>query len=201
MLDGLIRPHLDPWLRRAALRLKAAGATPNGVTVAGFLLGVGAFVAIALGHPLLGGVLVLVSRLADGLDGALAAETRRTDLGGYLDIVLDFAFYGLIPLGFAIHDPAGNALPAAVLLAAFYANGASFLAFSALAAKRGFETTARGEKSIYFTTGLAEATETIAVFLAFCLFPAAFPVLAYAFAAVTLWTTAFRLREAARLFG
>ncbi|WAJ31536.1 CDP-alcohol phosphatidyltransferase family protein [Antarcticirhabdus aurantiaca] len=201
MLDGLIRPHLDPWLRRAALRLKAAGATPNGVTVAGFLLGAAAFAAIALGLPLLGGLLVLVSRLADGLDGALAAETRRTDLGGYLDIVLDFAFYGLIPLGFAIQDPAVNALPAAVLLCAFYANGASFLAFSALAAKRGLESRARGEKSIYFTTGLAEATETIAVFLAFCLFPAAFPALAYGFAAVTLWTTAFRLREAARLFG
>ncbi len=44
----------------------------------------------------------------------------------------------------------------------FYANGASFLAYAVMAEKRGIETTQRGTKSLYFTTGLAEALGTAA---------------------------------------
>jgi phosphatidylglycerophosphate synthase len=125
----------------------------------------------------------------------------RTDLGGYLDIVLDFVFYGAIPLGFAVADPAANALPAAVLLFSFYANGASFLAYAILAEKRKLKGSARGPKSIFFTAGLAEATETIAVFVLFCLFPFWFPPLAYLFAAMTLYTGVSRIVLASRQFG
>jgi hypothetical protein len=79
-------------------------------------------------------------------------------------------------------------------------NGASFLAFATLAAKRGIETAARGQKSLYFTTGLAEATETIAAFCLFCLFPAWFPWLAAVFAAICLLTAAARIALAVRTF-
>ena len=53
-----------------------------------------------------------MSRLFDGLDGAVARASTKTDRGGFLDIVLDFAFYGAIPLGFVLADPAGNAVAA-----------------------------------------------------------------------------------------
>ena len=86
--------------------------------------------------------------------------------------MLDFAFYGLIPFAFIFADPYENGVAGGLLLLSFYINGASFLAFSIMAEKRGLSTDIRGAKSLYFTTGLAEATETIAVFLAFCLFPA-----------------------------
>ncbi len=86
--------------------------------------------------------------------------------------MLDFAFYGAIPFGFVLADPAANAIAGAALILSFYVNGASFLAYAIMAEKRGLETDARGEKSIFFTTGLAEATETIAVFVLACLFPA-----------------------------
>ncbi len=59
--------------------------------------------------------------------------TQSTDRGAFLDITLDFLFYASIPLAFAIADPAANALPAAVLLAAFIGTGSSFLAFAVLA--------------------------------------------------------------------
>ena len=84
-----------------------------------------------------------------------------------------------------------NALPAALLLAAFYANGASFLAFAALAAKRGLETEARGPKSLYFTVGLMEGSETIAFFALFMLVPTWFPTLALLFAALCMVTCVF----------
>jgi phosphatidylglycerophosphate synthase len=99
-------------------------ALPSGMAAAG---------AIALQAVPAGLALLLVSRLLDGLDGAVARATQPTDAGGFLDITLDFLFYAAIPLGFALADPAANALPAAVLLASFIGTGSSFLAFAALA--------------------------------------------------------------------
>ncbi len=201
MLDAVLRRRIDPPVERLAARLVAAGVGANSVTVAGLVIGLAAALVIALGAPLLGLVLILLSRLCDGLDGAIAKRTTPTDLGGYLDIVFDFVFYGAIPLGFAALDPAQNALPAAVLLLTFYANGASFLAYAVLAEKRKITTEIRGRKSFFFSTGLAEASETIIAFCLFCLFPAWFPVIALVFAAMTAWTFAARVWLAVRTFG
>lgn len=200
MLDGWFRARLDPVLGAAGERLARAGISANAVTYAAFAAGLAGAAAIAGQRFGLGLVLILLSRLGDGLDGAVARARGRTDLGGYLDIVLDFAFYGLVPLAFVIADLEANAIAGATLIAAFYANGASFLAYAVMAEKRGLASDARGEKSLFFTTGLAEATETIAVFVAFCLFPGWFPPIAYAFAAVTVYTTVSRVVLARRMF-
>jgi hypothetical protein len=96
----------------------------------------------------------LASRLADGLDGAVARATQKTDRGGYLDIVCDYAFYAAVPLGFAIADPAANAVAACAMLFSFYVNGGSFLGYAILAEKHGLSTDRRGSKSLYFTGGL-----------------------------------------------
>lgn len=201
MLDGWARKRIDPALDRVAGALHAAGISANAITLSAFAIGAAAALAIALGALWTGLILILVSRLGDGLDGAVAKRAGRTDLGGYLDIVLDFAFYGMIPLAFVILDPAANGIPGALLIAVFYANGASFLAYAAIAEKRGLAGNARGPKSLFFTTGLAEATETIAVFVAFCLFPDWFAILAYAFAALTAYTALSRVVLAWRQFG
>lgn len=201
MLDGWARAHIDPVLDGAGCRLAAMGATANGVTFAAFAVGIAAAIAIASGWFLAGLVLVLLSRLGDGLDGAVARIKGKTDLGGYLDIVLDFAFYGAIPLGFVLADPASNAVAGAVLVFSFYVNGASFLAYAVMAEKRGLKTDLRGQKSLFFTTGLAEATETLAIFVAFCLLPHWFAPLAYGFAILTFYTALSRIVLASRTFG
>ena len=201
MLDGWARRLIDPSLDRAARSLAASGISANAVTLAACAIGLAAAVAISLQWYLAGLVLMLLSRIGDGLDGAVAKIAGKTDLGGYLDIVLDFLFYGVIPIGFVLADPAANAVAGAVLVFSFYVNGASFLAFAAIAAKRNMASEARGPKSLFFTTGLAEATETIAVFAAFCLVPHWFPELAYAFAALTFYTALSRIVLAARTFG
>lgn len=200
MLDSWARRKIDPLIELLAPRLAAAGASANSVTLASFALGVLAAGAISTQLYLLGLVLLLLSRLGDGLDGAVARINGRTDLGGYLDIVLDFAVYGAIPLGFVLADPEENAVAGAVLLLSFYVNGASFLAFAIIAEKRKLSTTARGQKSLFFTTGLAEATETIAFFVAFCLFPGWFPALAVLFAALCFYTALSRIMLAAASF-
>lgn len=199
MLDGWARRKIDPALAAGASTLAARGVSANAVTLTGFAIGALAALAIATGHTSLGLALILLSRLCDGLDGAVARIRGRTDLGGFLDITLDFGFYGLIPLAFAVQDPAANAVAGATLLAAFYLNGASFLAYAVMAQKRGMETDARGQKSLFFTTGLAEASETLIVFVLFCLLPGWFAALAYLFAALTLYTTLARLVLAARV--
>ena len=201
MLDGAARRLIGPGLDRLGAALAQRAISADQVTVAGFALGLAAAAAIATGSYAWGLLLILASRLCDGLDGAVARHTEMTDRGGFLDIVLDFAFYGLVPLAFAVARPEANALAAAVLLFSFYVNGASFLAYAVMAERRGLATTARGEKSLYFTAGLAEATETVIVFLLFCLFPAAFPPIAYVFAGVCLVTAAARIALAVRTFG
>lgn len=200
MLDGWARRRIDPLMNRLGHVLAATGVAADVVTLAGFAIGLAAVAAIASGRPMTGLVLILMSRLADALDGIVARRNGKSDFGGYLDLVLDFAFYGAVPFAFALLDPAANALAAAALIAAFYANGATFLGFAALAERRGLATRVRGDKSIYFTTGLAEATETLAVFAAFCLFPAWFAEIAWGFAAVCLWTAFWRIVEARRTF-
>jgi phosphatidylglycerophosphate synthase len=201
MLDGWARKRLDPVLDAIAGRLAAAGVTPNAVTLASAATGLAASLAAAYGLLWLALALLLASRLGDGLDGAIAKRVGATDFGGYLDIVLDFLFYGAFPLGFVLLDAAANAVAGAVLLLSFYVNGASFLAYAAIAGKRGLATDARGRKSLFFTIGLAEATETILVFAAFCIWPAWFPALAYVFAAITFYTAASRIFLARRNFG
>lgn len=201
MLDGVVRRAIDPVLDAAGRRLAALGITANGVTLAACAVGLAAAALISFQFYLLGGVLMLASRIGDGLDGAVAKATRKTDFGGFLDIVLDFVFYGAVPLGFVVADPAANAVAGAALIFSFYVNGSSFLAYSVMAEKRKLSTEARGAKSLYFSTGLAEATETILVFAAACLFPGWFPWLAYGFAAVCFYTALARIMLARASFG
>lgn len=184
MFDARIRPLIDPLLNRLGRVLASSGVSATFITLVGFAFGMGAAVAIATGYFFLGFVLIAVNRIADGLDGAVARATKKTDLGGYLDITLDFVFYGAIPLAFAIQNPAVNALPAAALLCSFYANGSAFLAFAIMAERRGLSTDRQGVKSLYYLGGLAEGTETIALFLLMALLPGWFPILAWTFAAV-----------------
>lgn len=193
MLDRVVQQALKPLLARAATGLVRGGVGADALTFTGFGLGLAAATAIAFGHFLIGLALLLLSRLMDGLDGAVARATSPTDRGGFLDITLDFLFYAAIPLAFALADPAANALPAAVLLASFIGTGSSFLAFAIVAAQRGLTSTALPDKSFYFLGGLTEATETLAAFVAMCLWPSWFPQIAYGFAALCAITTVLRI--------
>jgi phosphatidylglycerophosphate synthase len=200
MLDGWIRRRINPPLDRLGHLLARAGVSADAATLAGLGAGLAAALMILLHLDAVALLLFGLNRLLDGLDGAIARSTRRTDRGGFLDIVLDFAVYGAIPLAFALRDPGALALPAGVLLFSFYVNGASFLAFAAIAAKRGMSSDIQGIKSIYFTAGLVEGTETILFFAAMVLFPQLFPVLAYAFAGLTLMSALTRVTLAWHVF-
>ena len=201
MIDAALLPLVKRAINRPARALVARGIGADQITLVGFGIGLVGGLALWAGLFWLALTCLALNRLADGLDGAVARLTTPSDRGAFLDIALDFMFYGLFPLGFALHDPGANALPAAVLIASFIGTGSSFLAFSIIAEKRGLTSKDYPTKGIYYLGGLTEGTETIALFVAMCLFPAAFPWLAYGFAALCAITTATRWLAGWRIFG
>lgn len=200
MLDGVMRKLIDPPLNRVGRKLAGLGVSANALTLGGLLVGLAAATFIAFEQYWIGLALIGISRIADGLDGAVARATQKTDFGGYFDIIADFLFYGAIPLAFAFANPGVNALAAGVLLLAFYVNGATFLGFSILAERRKLTTTRGGEKNLYFSEGLLEGTETIALFFAMCIWPGWFVPMAAVFAVLALFTAFMRSLRAYRLF-
>ena len=200
MFDRLATRLIRPAVDALAAPLARAGVQANTITYLALALGLGAAVLIANGFFALGGVLIVLSRAFDALDGAVARQTHATDLGGFLDIVLDFVFYASIPLAFALADPTNNALAAAVLLAAFVGTGSSFLAFAVIAAKRKWDNLAYPNKSFYFLGGLTEGFETLLCFIAMCCWPGYFSELAWGFAALCVVTLVTRIVWGVRAF-
>ena len=199
MFDARINSQLKPWLQRSA-NLVPAGVSANSISALGLLFALVSAASIAYGYTLLALIPLLISRLCDGLDGALARARGSTDLGAFLDIVLDFIFYALIPLSFALLDPSANALAAALLLASFIGTGISFLAFALIAERRGLTSTAYPQKGIYYLGGICEGFETIGFFVLVCLLPNYFAPLAYGFAAICTLSAALRIFYACQIF-
>ena len=165
-------------------------------------LGLLSSLLIARGQPQFAILPLLLGRVADGLDGALARTCdAQSDRGAFLDIALDFVFYASVPLAFAVANPTANALAGATLLAAFVTTGTSFLAYASLAAKRGEKSADYPTKGIYYLGGITEGSETIALFVACCIWPNWFPTLAYVYAALCAITTFTRIKAGFDRFG
>ncbi len=193
MFDRQLLAATKPLVDRIAGHLVMRGVTANQVSLTGFVSGMIAAVLIVHGNIWLALVPLLVNRLLDGLDGAVARFSTPTDRGAFLDITLDFLFYAAVPLAFAFCNPEHNALPAALLLASFIGTGVSFLAYAVMAEKRGEKSTAYPSKSFYYLGGLTEGFETVACFVAMCIWPQHFPIIAQVYAAMCCVTTATRM--------
>ncbi len=170
-----------------------ARVTPDQLTLIGFIIGLLTLPALMLEWYIVALVLILLNRILDGLDGALARLVGPTDAGGFLDITLDFLFYSVVIFGFALADPLQNALPAAFLIFCFIGTGSSFLAFAIMAEKHRLERVQFDNKSLHYLGGLTEGTETLLFYIAICLWPGWFPVLATGFGILCLMTTTTRI--------
>src|SRR3546814_13133055 len=130
MLDSRLRKLIDPPLDALGRGLAGRGVSANSVTWTAFLVGCGAWALLALGSYGWALALILLNRLGDGLDGAVARHARMSDLGGYPDIVLDFLFYSAVCFFFAVGRPA-EPLPPPFPIFPFVRPGPSFPAFPA----------------------------------------------------------------------
>ena len=199
MIDAALQPLQQRFLQLPAQILTHLGIKADQITLFGFLLGLLVVPALAYQAYSLALLFLLLNRFADGLDGAVARLTEPTDRGAFLDISCDFFFYAIFPLGFALADPV-NALPAAVLITSFVGTGSSFLAYAAIAAKRGDTAMDFPQKGLYYLGGLTEGFETIILFISMCLFPMFFPQLAYFFAVASAVTAVSRWYQGWKLF-
>ncbi len=193
MLDRLSIKAIQWPLAQGAKLADKCGITANQTTLFGFSIGCLALPALITEHYLLALIFISLNRICDGLDGALARIQGITDSGGFLDISLDFLFYSLIPFGFALANPEQNAIAGAFLIFSFVGTGSSFLAFAVMAGKQGIDNPVYKHKSLYYMSGLTEGTETIGAFIAFCIFPQHFAVIAYVFGAACWFTTFTRI--------
>ena len=169
------------------------GISANQVTLAGFLIGLLALPSLMLQEYYWALTFIVINRIFDGLDGAIARRQGITDCGGFLDITLDFLFYSMVPFGFVLADPSANAVAGAFLIFSFIGTGSSFLSFAIMAGKRNIESPVYKQKSLYYIGGLTEGTETIACFVLFCLFPQYFAIIAWVYGTLCWITTATRI--------
>lgn len=179
--------------------LSRFGLRAGGLTAVGLAVGVGACVAAASSHWYLALALWLANRVLDGLDGPLARRSGgASELGGLLDFVADFVVYSGFVVGVAIAEP-GARIACVVLLATYLVNNVALLSFSSLVER--LRLSFGDERSLRFTAGLAEGTETILVYVLFCLFPQAAEGIAWAFAGLVALTAVQRVALAARVLG
>ena len=147
----------------------------------------------------------LLSRIFDGLDGAYARLTNQTsDFGGYLDILVDFTVYGLIPLGVIIANPDPTAWICLVLLeVTFFVNAAGLFFLSALIeknqnVKKQYEKDKKEVTTVKMPPALIEGCESLALFASIILFCEYQVYLYIAFATGVTITILQRLNWAAK---
>ena len=199
MFDAQLRPLIDRSLEPIGRWLAGFGISANHVTIAGAGFGLLAFILIAVDLAFIGLWMIILNRVADGLDGAVARASCQTDFGGYLDLVVDFIFYSAIPLAFAIANP-DHALAACFLCVSFMGTASSFLGVAILAAKHNVQTEIRGKKAFYYLGGLTEGLETILLLCAMALWPDYFAHLAWGFGLLCWVTTGTRIYMAHSMF-
>jgi len=195
LLDPRVRPLIAPALDGAAGWLGRRGFSPGVLTAAGLIVGIACCFAAANEAWILALLLWLANRTFDGLDGALARRRGASDLGGMLDFVADSIVYAGFPVAVAVALPDAR-IVVAVLLGTYLVNNIALLSYSSILEKRG--TPGGDGRSLRFTTGLAEGTETAICYALVCLVPDHAATIFWVFAAMVSVTIAQRVRLAVK---
>ena len=160
------------------------------------------------------------SRFLDGIDGTMARlSNRQTELGGYLDLVLDVVIYALFPIaaaaahmqagygaagsGIASDIAGGNIFIAlSLLLAAYYINLTCWAVLAAILEKRSATYGTSGGRAklttVIMPRGIVEGFETVVVYALFCIVPQFLWQLFIITAILTLLSAAMRVAWAIR---
>lgn len=171
MFDNTMRQVKEAAFRPFAVWFRKV--PPVVLTMIALLFGLAA--AGALGYQLYWVAFIawFLNRAFDALDGVVARmQGLQSDFGGYLDILLDFVVYAILPIGLVLGQPSTAGYVAlALMLAVFYVNAASWMYLSAILEKRTAGAQAQGEQtSVTMPAGLIGGTETIIFFSVFIIF-------------------------------
>ncbi len=102
--NGYVSRHINRKMSEPMAQLLAkTRVTPNQMTWTAFGIALMSFVSFLLGQNIIGGLLVQLSSIVDGIDGSLARLKGVTsEFGGFLDSVLDRYADILIVLGLTV---------------------------------------------------------------------------------------------------
>jgi len=170
MFDSIIRDAKERF--QEPLANKLLYVHPTMVTILAFVVGLVGAALIIEQHYIFALIVWLLNRILDGFDGTLArVQQRQSDLGGYIDILLDFAIYAIIPVALVIANPSpNNYLALAFLLSTFYVNAASWMYLSGILEKRGHTQPSNQYTTVNMPVGLIAGTETVVFYCIFILF-------------------------------
>ncbi len=203
---------LDPFFAKALRSpLDAAGAAllernikANLLTWAGFVAGLIAAVFIGVSWTSLGFVVLALSRLAAGLDGAVARASKATDFGSYLNIVLDLIVFSALAAGFALADPA-NRFAGIALMITLAGIGVAAVALQMFAARHGVGIEIPSPEidgaPFFYVSAMVERGEIVIFFFIALIWPNAFPVIGWLFTIACAVTIAQRVFQARAAFG
>ncbi len=120
--DGYISKYVNRKASEPVARLMAkTKITPNQMTWATFGVALLSFVSFIFGQNIIGGILVQLSSIVDGIDGSLARmKGMVSPFGGFLDSVLDRYADILILLGLTLWSLSHETYPG-IWLAGFLA--------------------------------------------------------------------------------
>jgi phosphatidylglycerophosphate synthase len=195
--DLVLRAKKDELLTPLARHLTAIH--PHAVSFVALGVGVAAAVAVMGRWYWLGLLLWITNRVLDGLDGVVArAQNKQSDFGGYLDLLLDFVVYLVVPLAFIYADPRPlNLWAGLALISSYVLNTLSWTTLSALIEKR--QQASRGRlTSLEMPAGLIEGAETILFYALFFLLPAQVGWIFLVMAALVVFTAGQRVAWAYR---
>jgi len=130
--DGPVSRYLNrPISTRLSMRLAHLAIHPDVVSIVAALVGIVAAVALAAGEAVLGGLLVHVSSILDGVDGEIARlQVRPSPWGALFDGVLDRIADTTIVVGLGVWALAGTSDDRAVLALAVAATAGSMLSMA-----------------------------------------------------------------------
>ena len=151
--------------------LHKLGVSANFVSVVGFLIGLSAINFLAMGMYGYALFCILLNRLFDALDGAIAKAAGITSFGVFLDAALDYIFYAGVILGFALANPAQNAVAATFLMFGFTAAAATLLSYAVIAYQYNAPQQPEVKQSPFYLGGFAQGAETLVAFVVLCLVP------------------------------
>ena len=194
MLDTMLRPTVEPHLNKIAAKCFELGIGPNQITFYGFAIGLVGCVAIGLQSYFFGLLLILLNRLADGLDGAVARYNKNQEgakqqspFGEYLDTILDMILFSAFIFLFVLGQP-HQASAAIFLMFSFVGLFITYLGSYIVKAK-----TKQSEKPFFHPTRMIEDTEIVLFIILACLYTEAFSAIAVLFGIVCWFTTISRI--------
>ena len=187
MIDAKLNIFLRPYLKFLAKIIIKLNISANIITFLGFFLGLCCFYSI-INFYFMGAFLFLVlNRLCDGLDGAVARLLGPTDIGAFYDITSDFVFYSLFPIAFIFVD-IKNAYAVCFLLLSFVSTQTTFLASAWIIEKNKILVSTKQKKSFFYIGGITEGFETIICFILMLFFYESVELIAYIFG-ILCWST------------